>query len=132
MLSLLFLLSALLFICCAPCAPFVFLVLCEHPCHIVYLPHPTSAHDIPPPLHPLLSSCCLCPCAVLLQVGSLHGELMASERGATLEAARNGAFRLLLVSDLAARGLDLPQVRWCNHMLCQRTPIFTALQSQAC
>lgn len=51
---------------------------------------------------------------LLLQVGSLHGELQASERGATLEAARNGAFRLLLVSDLAARGLDLPQVRGCQ------------------
>jgi superfamily II DNA/RNA helicase len=47
-----------------------------------------------------------------VQVAALHGELQASERGAIFEAARNGAFRLLLVSDLAARGLDMPQVRF--------------------
>jgi superfamily II DNA or RNA helicase len=58
-----------------------------------------------------MTMCLLLLHGVSLQVGSLHGELQPSERGATLEAARNGAFRLLLVSDLAARGLDLPQVR---------------------
>jgi superfamily II DNA/RNA helicase len=47
---------------------------------------------------------------LLLQVGQLHGDMTPLERAAVLDAARKGAFQLLLVSDVAARGLDMPQV----------------------
>lgn len=57
-----------------------------------------------------LTAAAFCPASALSQVGALHGELSASERGAIFDAARKGAYRLLLVSDLAARGLDMPQV----------------------
>ena len=47
---------------------------------------------------------------LLIQVGLLHGELSSSERAAVLDAARKGAYQLLLVSDVAARGIDMPKV----------------------
>jgi superfamily II DNA/RNA helicase len=62
---------------------------------------------------------------LLLQVGQLHGDMTPLERAAVLDAARKGAFQLLLVSDMAARGLDMPQV--CvgdelNAPLCYMSP----------
>jgi superfamily II DNA/RNA helicase len=51
-----------------------------------------------------------CVSLLLLQVGQLHGDMTPLERAAVLEAARKGAFQLLLASDVAARGLDMPQV----------------------
>ncbi|KAK9821649.1 hypothetical protein WJX74_004202 [Apatococcus lobatus] len=44
-----------------------------------------------------------------LSVGSLHGELDKSQRQAVLAAFRRGQFRVLVVSDVAARGLDVPE-----------------------
>lgn len=44
-----------------------------------------------------------------MPVGSLHGEMTKQERQATLDAFRAGKFRALLVSDVAARGLDVPE-----------------------
>lgn len=68
--------------------------------------------------HPLSLSLSLSHTHTYTQVAALHGELQPMERGAIFEAARNGAYRLLLVSDLAARGIDLPQVcvvlAWSN------------------
>lgn len=55
------------------------------------------------------------------QVAALHGELQGGERGAIFEAARNGAYQLLLVSDLAARGLDMPNVSQCLQGLCSKS-----------
>ncbi|MEM7060297.1 MAG: helicase-related protein, partial [Pseudomonadota bacterium] len=43
-------------------------------------------------------------------VGSLHGDLDQSVRMATLDAFRNDQIRLLVASDVAARGLDIPTV----------------------
>jgi superfamily II DNA or RNA helicase len=40
------------------------------------------------------------------------------ERAAVLDAARKGAFQLLLVSDVAARGIDMPQVSVGVTLLC--------------
>jgi len=37
------------------------------------------------------------------------------DRAAVLEGARRGAFQVMLVSDVAARGLDLPQVSRVVH-----------------
>ncbi len=45
-----------------------------------------------------------------LPVGSLHGDLDQSTRTKTLEGFRNGTIRLLVASDVAARGLDIPDV----------------------
>ena len=43
-------------------------------------------------------------------VGSLHGDLDQSVRMATLDAFRNNQITLLVASDVAARGLDIPSV----------------------
>jgi superfamily II DNA/RNA helicase len=62
----------------------------------------------------------VCQAAVLLQdvegklaargvsVASLHGELSKMERQSIMRAFRNGELRVLVVSDVAARGLDVP------------------------
>ncbi|EFJ48583.1 hypothetical protein VOLCADRAFT_90707 [Volvox carteri f. nagariensis] len=42
------------------------------------------------------------------QVTILHGRLSKLERGNIMEAFRRGVFRTLIVTDLGARGLDLP------------------------
>ena len=44
-----------------------------------------------------------------MPVGALHGGLNKTERAATLTAFRAGKLRALLVTDLAARGLDVPE-----------------------
>ena len=41
---------------------------------------------------------------------AIHGDLDQSQRTRTLEAFRNGELRLLVASDVAARGLDVPSV----------------------
>lgn len=46
-----------------------------------------------------------------LAAGGLHGAMGKEERGAALAAFRSGKLRALLVTDLAARGLDVPQAR---------------------
>ncbi|MEZ5909036.1 MAG: DEAD/DEAH box helicase [Hyphomicrobiaceae bacterium] len=43
-------------------------------------------------------------------VGALHGDLDQHQRMATLDAFRNGELQLLAASDVAARGLDIPEV----------------------
>ncbi|WP_120500814.1 DEAD/DEAH box helicase [Roseovarius sp. EL26] len=41
---------------------------------------------------------------------AIHGDLDQSQRTRTLESFRNGELRLLVASDVAARGLDVPSV----------------------
>jgi superfamily II DNA/RNA helicase len=43
-------------------------------------------------------------------VGCLHGDMDQRHRTATLDAFRNGTLTLLAASDVAARGLDIPEV----------------------
>ena len=45
-----------------------------------------------------------------LNAGALHGDLDQSVRTATLDGFRNGEIKLLVASDVAARGLDIPDV----------------------
>ena len=45
-----------------------------------------------------------------MRCGVLHGGMNKHERSAELAAFRRGDFRALLVSDLAARGIDVPEV----------------------
>ena len=43
-------------------------------------------------------------------VGALHGDMDQRARTTTLEAFRNGSIAFLAASDVAARGLDIPDV----------------------
>jgi superfamily II DNA/RNA helicase len=45
-----------------------------------------------------------------MECGVLHGGMNKLERAAELAAFRRGDFRALLVSDLAARGIDVPEI----------------------
>ena len=45
-----------------------------------------------------------------LNAGALHGDLEQSVRTATLDGFRKGEIKLLVASDVAARGLDIPDV----------------------
>lgn len=44
-----------------------------------------------------------------MPVGVLHGELTKLERASVLQAFKRGEFRALVVSDVATRGLDVPE-----------------------
>ncbi len=52
-------------------------------------------------------------------VNALHGDLDQRARMAALDAFRNGAVQLLVCSDVAARGLDIPDV---SHVINYDTP----------
>ena len=52
--------------------------------------------------------------------GCLHGDMDQHQRTATLEAFRNGTLALLAASDVAARGLDIPEV---SHVFNYDVPI---------
>jgi len=53
-------------------------------------------------------------------VGALHGDLDQHQRTATLDAFRNGTIAFLAASDVAARGLDIPDV---SHIFNYDVPI---------
>jgi superfamily II DNA/RNA helicase len=53
-------------------------------------------------------------------VGALHGDLEQHQRTATLDAFRNGTIAFLAASDVAARGLDIPDV---SHIFNYDVPI---------
>jgi len=46
---------------------------------------------------------------------SFHGDMEQSEREIALVKFRNGSTRLLLATDLAARGIDVPEIRFIIH-----------------
>ena len=52
--------------------------------------------------------------------GALHGDLNQRERMATLEGFRNGSITFLAASDVAARGLDIPEV---SHIFNYDVPV---------
>ena len=53
-------------------------------------------------------------------VGALHGDLDQRQRTATLDAFRNGTIAFLAASDVAARGLDIPDV---SHIFNYDVPV---------
>jgi superfamily II DNA/RNA helicase len=53
-------------------------------------------------------------------VGALHGDMDQHQRTATLDAFRNGTIDFLAASDVAARGLDIPEV---SHIFNYDVPI---------
>jgi ATP-dependent RNA helicase DDX54/DBP10 len=53
--------------------------------------------------------------ALSLPHGSLYGTMDAEARTEALRAFKQKAFPLLLVTDVAARGLDLPHLKWICH-----------------
>lgn len=53
-------------------------------------------------------------------VGSLHGDMDQTSRTKTLEGFRNNEIKLLVASDVAARGLDIPDV---SHVFNYDVPI---------
>jgi superfamily II DNA/RNA helicase len=53
-------------------------------------------------------------------VGALHGDMEQHQRTATLDAFRNGTIAFLAASDVAARGLDIPEV---SHIFNYDVPI---------
>ncbi|MGB0058024.1 MAG: DEAD/DEAH box helicase [Methyloceanibacter sp.] len=53
-------------------------------------------------------------------VGALHGDMDQHQRTATLDAFRNGTITFLAASDVAARGLDIPDV---SHIFNYDVPI---------
>ncbi|HEX2448160.1 MAG TPA: DEAD/DEAH box helicase [Methyloceanibacter sp.] len=53
-------------------------------------------------------------------VGALHGDMDQHQRTATLDAFRNGTIAFLAASDVAARGLDIPEV---SHIFNYDVPI---------
>ena len=53
-------------------------------------------------------------------VGALHGDMDQHQRTATLDAFRSGAISFLAASDVAARGLDIPDV---SHIFNYDVPI---------
>jgi superfamily II DNA/RNA helicase len=53
-------------------------------------------------------------------VGALHGDMDQHQRTATLDAFRSGAIAFLAASDVAARGLDIPDV---SHIFNYDVPI---------
>jgi superfamily II DNA/RNA helicase len=55
-----------------------------------------------------------------LNAGALHGDLNQHQRMATLEAFRNGEITYLAASDVAARGLDIPEV---SHIFNYDVPV---------
>ncbi len=51
-----------------------------------------------------------------MAVGCLHGEMRKGERQRELAKFRRGEYRALLVSDVAARGLDVPECDGVIHL----------------
>lgn len=47
---------------------------------------------------------------VLQDCQSLHGDIPQKQREITLKGFRNGTFKVLVATNVAARGLDIPEV----------------------
>ncbi|KAL0911897.1 hypothetical protein M5K25_017831 [Dendrobium thyrsiflorum] len=59
---------------------------------------------------------------VVIGSKALHGDMQQSQRDKTLAAFRDGRFRALVATDVAARGLDIPNVDLVIHFEIPNTP----------
>lgn len=59
---------------------------------------------------------------VIIGSKALHGDMQQSQREKTLSAFRDGRFRALVATDVAARGLDIPNVDLVVHFEIPNTP----------
>lgn len=58
-----------------------------------------------------------------IQVGAIHGDLRQEQRTRSLEAFKDGSVSVLLATDVAARGLDIPEVKLVvNLTVCGALP----------
>lgn len=58
-----------------------------------------------------------------IQVGAIHGDLRQEQRTRSLEAFKDGSVSVLLATDVAARGLDIPEVKLVvNLTVCVHFP----------
>lgn len=65
-------------------------------------------------------------CSVF-KVGSLHSEILQSVRTASLAKFRSGRIRILISTDVAARGLDIPHVAFHNFLTFYLTLVFRSI-----
>ena len=63
--------------------------------------------------------------------GALHGDMDQMSRTATLDTFREGEITLLAASDVAARGLDIPECRTSSTSTCPGRPTTTCIASAA-
>lgn len=54
-----------------------------------------------------------------LRCEALHGDISQSQRERTLSGFRDGRFNVLVATDVAARGLDIPNVDLVSDYLYQ-------------
>ena len=52
----------------------------------------------------------------------MRGNIKKEERKRALDSFRNGSIRLLISTDLTARGLDIPEVTHVIHLDCPANP----------
>lgn len=61
-----------------------------------------------------------------IQVGAIHGDLRQEQRTRSLEAFKDGSVSVLLATDVAARGLDIPEVKLVvNLTVCVHFPLMS-------
>ena len=54
-----------------------------------------------------------------IKAGAIHGDKSQGERTLTLDAFKSGAIEALVATDVAARGLDIPDMPCANWMCCR-------------
>ena len=67
-----------------------------------------------------------------VQAAPFHGEMSQSQRTDVLQDLREGAVNVLVTTDLAARGIDIPGLcRWSSTTTCRARPTTTCTASAA-
>jgi hypothetical protein len=85
-------------------------VTCAHH-HVVLARWVITIEDVMHGLHGGRQAWCLSWCPIV-QVRALHGRMKQAARESTLAAFTELPSGVLLATDLAARGLDIPEVHW--------------------
>lgn len=68
-----------------------------------------TSHPVPEPLPPLAPS-------PPWQAVAIHGDISQGQRTAAVEQFKSGKVPLLVATDVAARGLDIPDVEVCRQL----------------